>query len=140
MKIKEVMAKPVFVLPDATKEELFAIAKKHPGTRLFLVVDKDQKFLGDINEDDLFLMVLPNDLYDEIGVELGFDLQKKFFATKASELMRRHDSFCQEDEEIMTVALRLAGEEVNEIPVLSKAGKVVGVITEGMLLRKIELR
>ena len=140
MKIEKIMKKPVFVSPDATKEELFKIAKKHPSVDLFIVVDKNRKFLGDLNEDDLFLMILPNEQYEDIGVELAFDLQKKFFATTAKELMRKHDISCYENEDIMDVALRLAGEEVNEIPVLNKKDQVVGFVDEGLLLRHIKYK
>ena len=138
MKIREIMEKPVLVGPDATKKELLALAKKHPHIPIIFVVDKNGKFLGDIHENDLFLMIIPNDLYDEIGIEEGFDIEKKFFAEKASELMRRHDLSCSPDDELMDVAKELAGDEIDEIPVIDSKGKVVGLITQGMLLRHME--
>ena len=49
MKIKEVMEKAVFVKPETTKKQLFALAKKHPHTELFIVVDETKQFLGDIH-------------------------------------------------------------------------------------------
>ena len=86
MKIRNIMQKPVFVSPDATKKDLLKTAKKHPNTEIFIVVDKDKKFLGDFHENDLFIMMIPNEFYENIGVELAFDLEKKFFATCASEI------------------------------------------------------
>jgi len=138
MKIKEIMEKPLTVGPEATKKELLALAKKHPDIPIIFVVDRNQKFLGDIHENDLFLMVMPNDMFDEIGVELGFDIEKKYFAEKAKDLMRKHELSCGPDDELMDVAKELAGEEVNEMPVIDKKGKVVGLVTEGMLLRNLE--
>ena len=135
MKIKEVMKKAVTVRPETTKKELLRIAKKHPDAQLFIVVDKNKKFLGDIHENDLFYMLLPNESFEDIGIELGFDLEKKFFAETAGEIMRKHDITCNADEEVLSVSLRLAKEEVNEMPVLDKNRKVIGVINEGILLR-----
>jgi CBS domain-containing protein len=83
-------------------------------------------------------MILPNDMYGDIGINLGFDLEKKFFATTAGEIMRKHDVNCSPDDSLMDAALILAGAEVNEMPVLNKNGKVVGIITEGILLRHLE--
>jgi CBS domain-containing protein len=139
VKIKEVMERPVFVSPEASKKELIAVAKKNPHVELFIVVDKDKKFLGDIHENDLFLMMIPNDLYDQVSGEAPFDFEKKFFAETAQDLMRKHDVSCDETDEIMDVAVRLAGEEVNEMPVLNKKGQVVGVINEGTLLRYLKV-
>lgn len=140
MKIKQIMEKAVFISPDATKKELLKIAKKHLHVELFIVVDKNKKFLGDIHENDLFYMLIPNEMYEDIGVELAFDLEKKFFATTAKEIMRRHDISCYEDDDIMDVALKLAGEEINEMPVLNKKDKVVGMINQGALLRYMKLK
>ncbi|MFH1133258.1 MAG: CBS domain-containing protein [Nanoarchaeota archaeon] len=137
MKIKEVMQKPVFVSPTATKKQLFAVAKRHPDTELFIVVDRQHRFLGDIHENDLFLMLLPNERFSDIGVNLAFDLEKKFFATKAKELMRRHDITCSPDDDLLSVALRLAQEEVNEMPVVDAKDRVVGWINEGLLARHL---
>jgi CBS domain-containing protein len=138
MKVKEIMKKPVLISETTTKKELHKIAKKNPEMPIFIVVDKDKKFLGDIHENDLFYMILPNDRYEDIGIELEFDLEKKFFAETAKEIMRRHDTSCSPEDEIMDAALVLAGVEINEMPVINKKGKVVGVITEGILLRHIE--
>jgi len=138
MNIKEVMIKPVFVSPDTSKKELLKIARRNKQAHLFVVVGKNKKFLGDIHENDLFYMVLPNQHYESIGIELAFDLEKKFFAKTARELMRKHDVKCTTSEDIERVALRFAQEEVNEIPVVNEKGQVVGVITQGILMRHLK--
>jgi predicted transcriptional regulator len=138
MKIKSIMAKPVFIKPDATKKELVKIIRKNKNTQVFIVVDDNKRFLGDIHENDLFYMILPNDRYEDIGMELAFDLEKKFFATTAKEIMRKHDLSCGPEDEMMDVALDFAASEINEMPVIDKSGKVVGVITQGMLLRHMK--
>ncbi|MFH2020444.1 MAG: CBS domain-containing protein [archaeon] len=140
MKIKEIMRRPVFIHQDASKKDLLALAKKNKNALIFIIADENKRFLGDIHENDLFLMLLPNESYEDIGVELAFDLEKKFFAVSAKELMRKHDITCYEDEKLMDVALRLAGAEVNEMPVLNKKEEVVGVITEGLLLRHLKIK
>ena len=138
MWVKDVMEKAVFVPPDATKRQLLSIAKKNPDTDIFLVVDKDKKFLGEITEDDLFVMLLPDDLYDDIGIQLGFDLERKFFAKTVKEVMLKHEITCNDDDDVMEVALTLVREEVECIPVLDGKGKVVGVVNQGTLLRHMK--
>jgi len=140
MKIKEVMRKPVIIPPETTKAEIQKIVRKNPNEDLFIVVDKDGKFLGDIDENDLFYMILPNDKYSEIEGGLGFDLEKKFFAETAKEVMRRNPQCCYQDDEVMDVALDLAAADVNEMPVLDKDEKVVGVVDQGAILRKLEFK
>ena len=129
MKIKEVMARPVFVLPDSTKKELLNTARKNKDAEIFIVAGKDKKFLGDITIADLFLMLLPNQKFEEIGVQLAFDLEKKFFAKTAKELMRRHEFRCSPDDDVLKVATRLAGIEIDQMPVINKSGMVVGFVT-----------
>ena len=140
MKIKKIMEKPVLISSKATKKELKKLAKKHPHTDLFVVVDKNKNFLGDIHENDLFLMFIPNEKFEEIGVELGFDLERKFFANTAKELMNKHDVTCDEDDDVAEIALLLAKEEVNAIPVLNKKGKVVGMVNRGTLVRHLDTK
>lgn len=137
VKIRTVMAKPVFVPPTATKRDLFQALKRHPDAEVLIVAGRDRRFQGDIHIDDLFLMLLPNEEYEEIGVELAFDLERKFFASTARQLMRRHDFSCGPDEEVLEVALQLAGLEVNEIPVVNRQGRVVGVVSQRRLVRHL---
>ncbi len=139
MKVKEVMLKPVLISPTDDKKTLLRKVKKHPNTSLFIVVNKNKKFLGDIHEDDLFLMLVPNQMYEEIGLELAFDLQKKFFAKKAKDLMRKHDVSCSPDDSLEDAAKKFVQAEVNQMPVIKK-GKIAGVITQGILLRQLKIR
>ncbi len=139
MKVKEIMQKPILVKPEFTKKKLLSIAKKNPHFHLFIVVDKDKKFLGDIHENDLFLMIVPNDVYEEEGIQLAFEMEKKFFSDSAKEIMRGHDVYCNQNDDVMTIAKRFTSEEVNEMPVLNKKGQVVGVITQGIILRHLKI-
>ena len=139
MKIREVMDKPIFISPESNRSQILSIVKKHPKTVLFIVADNERKFLGDIHENDLFYMLIPDEQYEDIGIELAFDLQKKFFAKTAKEIMRKHDVNCKQDDDIQDAMMKFAQEEVNEMPVLDKDEKVVGVINQGILLRCIKL-
>ena len=139
MLIKKVMKPAVCVPPTATKKDLLNAAKKHPTADIFIVVGKNNKFLGDIHENDLFYMLVPNKLYEDIGVQLAFDLEKKFWAKTARELMRKHDVICFENDTTMDVALKFVRVEVNEMPVLNKKRQVVGVIDQGRLLRHMKI-
>ncbi|HIH38670.1 CBS domain-containing protein [Candidatus Woesearchaeota archaeon] len=139
LKIKDVMEKPVFIKGSATKKEIIELTKKHPHIPIFFVVDSKGCFLGDIHENDMFLMVIPNDCYDKIGVDVGFDVERRFFSNTAKELMRRHDLRCSPEDSLMDAAIAIAGSEVNEMPVIDKNGRVVGLITEGILIRHMDL-
>ncbi len=139
MKIKEIMLKPVLISLSATKIDLLRIAKRNPHAVIFIVVNKNKKFLGDMHENDLFVMLMPNEIFDDIGVDVGFDFEKNFFAKHARELMRKHDFVCYMDDEVAKIGLKFSQIEVNEMPVLNKKRQVVGVITQGILLRHMKL-
>lgn len=140
MKVKEIMENAVLISPNTSKKDLLKLVRKHPHVELFIVVDKKKRFLGDISEDDLFYMMIPNDLFGEIsGARLGFDLERKFFSSKAKEIMRKHDITCNEDDEFMDAVLTLARAEINEMPVLNKKEQVVGVVNQGTFLRHLKL-
>lgn len=135
------MAKPVLVSPSATRKELLKVVRRHPQVELFIVAGKNKKFLGDIHENDLFIMLVPDDVYEEVGLDLAFNLEKKFFAKKARDIMRKHDARCDPNDDIMDVAKKFAQIEVNEMPVIDvKKKKVVGFVTQGMVLRKLKVR
>ena len=138
MKVKEVMEKPVFISQSASKKEIMDIVRKNKKTRVFIVADENKRFLGDIHEDSLFYMMIPNEYYQSISVNIGFDIEKKFFAQNAKEIMRKHDISCYEDDTILDAALKLAGVEINEMPVLNEKNQVVGVVTQGILLRYLD--
>ena len=140
VKINKMMKKAVFVPPNASKKEMLKIVKRNPTADIFIVAGKNKKFLGDIHENDLFYMLVPNNLYAEIGIQLAFDLEKKFFSKKAKDLMRKNDITCNVDDTAMNVAMKFLKVEVNEMPVLNKKGQVVGVINQGVLLRHIQLK
>ncbi len=133
MKIKEVMERPVFVSPNTTKKEIQQIIKKHPCTDILIVSNKSRKFLGDLHINDLFIMFVPNEHFNKIS-SAGYDFKRKFFAKNAKDLMRKHEFSCGPDDDIVETALELAETEINEFPVIDKKGKVVGVVTERLLI------
>ncbi len=138
VKVSEVMIPAITVSPDATRKELLNVAKDNPNVELFLVVDSNKSFLGDIHEDDLFYMILPDDIYEEVGADIAFDIERKFFAKTAKEVMRKHDVKCEPDDDIMDVALEMMREQISQIPVVNHWGVVQGVITQGMILRRLD--
>jgi len=140
IKIEDVMSRAVFISPRATKKELLKIVKRHPQVELFMVANKDKKFIGDIHENDLFLMLTPNDLFVEVGLDLAFNLEKKFFATTARDIMRKHDTVCHRNDDMMDVAKKFVQIELNEMPVLNDKKQVIGFVTQGMILRKLQVK
>lgn len=133
--IKKIMSKAVIVKEDYSKQKLLNLAIKNPNAKIFPVIDKNKNLVGTIHEDDLFIMQIPNDSYDQIGIELAIELHKKFFAKTANEIMRKQLEFCYDFEDILKVAHKFLKIDVNEMVVLNKQNKVVGVITQGNLLR-----
>lgn len=137
IKIKQVMQKPVLISPSTKKKELYSIAVKNPHAKIFFVVDKKKKLLGSVHEDDLFVMFVPNEFFESVGLDLALDLEEKFFAKTAKELMRKTDISCYENDDIFEVALTFLQIEANEMAVLNKQDRIVGVITQGILVRHL---
>lgn len=137
IRIKQIMQKPVLISPSTKKKDLYKIAVKNPHAKVFFVVGKNHKLLGSVHEDDLFIMLIPNEFFESVGLDLALDLEEKFFAKTARELMRKGELFCYEDDDILEVALTFLQVEPNEMAVLNKQGKIVGVITQGILVRHL---
>lgn len=133
--IKNFMQKARCVKLNTTKKQLFNKSQKYPDTQLFPVIDANKKLIGTIHEDDLFVMQVPNESLDEIGFELALDLNQKFFAKTAKDIMRKQPIFCYDFDDVLKVAHKFLQVEVNEMVVLNKNNNVVGVITQGNLLR-----
>jgi len=134
------MRKAVFIEPKATKKEILRVVKRHPDIEIFIVGSKGKKFKGAIHENDLFLMFLPNESFEDVGIDLAFDLEKKFFSKTARDIMREQDVFCFQEDDIVDVALQFARVEVNEMPVLDKKKRVVGIISQGRILRHLNVK
>lgn len=138
MKIREVMEKPVFVDPSATRNEILKLVRRHPETDLFIVGSRNKKFKGAIHENDLFYMFLPDSSFEDVGIDLAMDIEKKFFSKNAKQIMREDDEYCYEDDDLNEVALRFARIEINEMAVLNKKKRPVGYISQRIILHHLK--
>lgn len=136
--VKEVM-NPVFehvkesdplskVITQLEKEEIDTIP----------VLDKDGEYIGDIHERDLLkLVILPEDVpTEEITGVFGAGVDLQYFATKAKDMVKRHDITISPDSTVSKAAVIMLHHDVNSLPVVEE-GKLVGILTELHILEEI---
>lgn len=136
---KEAMQKAIKVHPEDTIDKLKGLFKKYKETNAFVVVDKNQKFVGEVYELDVLAPFVPEEMLDEEDVigALGFGYRKKFLAKKVKGIMKRHNFTTTPEEDLRNVAYLMYKEEIRVVPVLDKTKKVLGVIHVGDIIRSL---
>jgi CBS domain-containing protein len=139
IKVADAMVKPVLVY-ESDKVSTLLRKLKAKDTNVVLVVNKKKEFLGEITEEELLKLFVPESMLGEesvVGI-LGAGYDRSFFAHSAHDLMAKH---------IFTVTKKTPIEEViwlvhspgfRYIPVLNPQKKVIGVITPSSLLDAFE--
>ncbi len=133
---RELMDEPDFIDADAPVEE---VKKEFEGTEDTLIVKKDGKFAGEIHENSLLKLLIPENRLDEervIGI-LGLSFDSSYVAETAEDLMNRHEMTVDPDEETDEIAFIMDRENVRAIPV-EENGEIIGVIHENRLMEEIE--
>lgn len=136
--VKEFMKKKVLsVLPTTSLEDIWSLIFKK-GIHALPVVDKQNKLLGIIAEEDLLTKIYPN--YSEIIADINhFDLSslesqvKRMRKLTAKDVMNK-TVFTTEDHVSIFLALsRMLMLQVRQLPVVDKKRQVIGMITKGDL-------
>ena len=136
----------ITVSPEATLEEAIKILAKHKISGL-PVVDADYKVVGVITEKDIVdyagsLHVIPKmgtagwisphiDVSDLATFKKGYEL---LATTKVKNVMSAKPVTVEESTYIAEVARLMKKKNVNRVPVIDKAGKLVGIITRADLV------
>lgn len=129
------MDDPEFVKVDAAVEE---VTDEVEGAENTLIVVDDGKVVGEIHENSLLKLLIPEDRIDEekvIGI-LGLSFDSRYVAENAEDLMNRHEVTVSPDEDIGEIAFLMDREDVRAIPV-EEDGEVIGVVHENRLMEEI---
>lgn len=132
---RELMEDPDFIDADASVEE---VKKEVEGVENTLIVRKDGEVAGEIHENSLLKLLVPEERLDEesvIGI-LGLSFDSRYVAEKAEDLMNRHEITASPDEDIGELAFIMDREDVRSIPV-EEDGEIVGVVHENALVEEI---
>ncbi len=129
------MDEPDFVDIDASVEE---VKEEVEGLENTLIVRDGEEVVGEIHENSLLKLLIPQDRIDEeklIGI-LGLSFDQSYVAEKAEDLMNRHEVTIPPDEDIGEIAFLMDREDVRAIPV-EEDGDIIGVVHENRLIEEI---
>lgn len=129
--------KVLSVTPETVLEEIWSLIFKK-GIHALPVIDKQQKLLGIIAEEDLLTKIYPD--YSEIIADINhFDLTslenqvKKMRQLKAKDVMNKTVFTTEENVSIFLALSRMLMLQVRQLPVVNKKHQVIGMITKGDL-------
>jgi len=134
----------VVVTRDTTVKEVARLLLEHKISGL-PVVDEENYVVGIVSEGDLifqdkklhipaFLEILGGVIYLENPNRLGQDLMK-MTAARVGELMTTKVHTVKEDTSVEGIATIMVEKKVNRIPVVDRAGKLVGIISRQDLVK-----
>ena len=136
--VKNFMKKKVLsVNPESSLEEIWSLIFKK-GIHALPVVDKKQKLLGIISEEDLLTQIYPE--YSEIIADINhFDVSslenqlKKMSKLTAKNVMNKTVFTTDGDVSIFLALSRMLMLQVRQLPVVDKNRQVIGMISKGDL-------
>lgn len=143
MKVREIMKREVISLsPELSVKEGVEILLKRRISGL-PVMDKNERLKGMFTEKDFLRYLLPSYL-DKVG-EFRYEENPKYVKHKISQmdklklrqLMRREVVTVEEDVTLCEVARMMLTQKVRRIPVVSKDGRVVGMVTREDIVRAL---
>ncbi|MFB6213221.1 MAG: HPP family protein [Candidatus Nanohaloarchaea archaeon] len=132
---RELMDEPDFIDADAPVGD---VEKEFQGSENTLIVRRDGEVIGEIHENSLLKLLIPEERLDEervIGI-LGFAFDSSYVAEKAEDLMNRHEVTVSPDEDIDEIAFLMDREDVRAVPV-EDGGDIVGVVHENRMMEEI---
>ncbi len=130
---KDAMIKPVFVYQDDDADKIIKRLKRED-TNVCIVVTKDKRFVGEINDEDLIKLFLHQVKYEPLTKILNTGYRRGFLYNTAKELINKHKSTVNINTPINKVIELIYKEGFQYIPVLDKNKKVIGVVTPSSIL------
>jgi CBS domain-containing protein len=103
-----------------------------------LIVRRDGEAVGEIHEQSLLKVLIPEGRLDEekvIGI-LGLSFDQSYVAEKAGDVMNKHEVTAGPDEEAGELAFLMDREDIRSIPVVED-GEIIGVVHEDRLIEEI---
>ena len=134
---KDAMIKPVFVYENDGADKIIKKLKKDK-TNVCIVVTRDKRFVGEINDEDLIRLFLHQVKFEPLTQILNVGYRREFLYKKAKKLINKHKSTTNLDTPINKVIELVYKEGFQYIPVLDNNDKVVGVVTPSSILNLLE--
>ncbi|QGA80958.1 CBS domain-containing protein [Candidatus Nanohalobium constans] len=132
---RELMDEPDFIRYDAGIDEVVDELNDKENT---LIVRRDGEFVGEIHEQSLLKVLIPEDRLDEekvIGI-LGLSFDQRYVAENAEDIMNEHEVTVSPDEETGEIAFLMDREDLRSVPVVED-DEVIGVVHENRLIEEI---
>lgn len=132
---RELMDEPDFIEADADIEDVVDELHSRENT---LIVRRDGEAVGEIHEQSLLKVLVPEDRLDEekvIGI-LGFSFDQSYVAEKAEDIMNEHEVTVDPDEETGEIAFVMDREDLRSVPV-EEENEIIGVVHEDRLIEEI---
>lgn len=147
-KVKEIMSAPaISVDENQTLQDVLELLAKHRFSGV-PVVDAEDKVIGIISDTDIIrysqqINVIPlsnlsgwispyADISDLASVRKGFEMLTK---TKVSQVMTKKVYTITEDAEAKDVAQLMNRRNINRVPVVDSAGKLIGIVTRADMVQ-----
>lgn len=132
---RELMDKPDFIEADADIDDVVDELHSRENT---LIVRRDGEAVGEIHEQSLLKVLVPEDRLDEekvIGI-LGFSFDQSYVAEKAEDIMNEHEVTVDPDEKTGEIAFVMDREDLRSVPV-EEENEIIGVVHENRLIGEI---
>lgn len=131
---EDLMDEPDFIDAEAGIDEVKA---EFEGSENTLIVQRDEKVVGEIHENSLLKDIIPQDRLDEekvIGI-LGLSFDQSYVAEKAEDLMNEHEVTVPREETLGEIAFIMDREDIRAVPV-EEDGEIVGVVHENNVIEE----
>ena len=144
---RDIMSREVItVTREATIKEIAGILTEHKISGV-PVVDGEGRIVGVVSEGDLiyqdkklhtpaFLEILGGVIYLEDPTRVGQELMK-MTAAKAAEIMTTKVHTVREDTPVTDIATLMIERQVNRVPVLDAAGKIIGIVSRQDIIKSL---
>lgn len=133
---RDLMDEPDFIDHDSDIDEVVDELDTKENT---LIVRKDGEVVGEIHEQSLLKVLVPENRLDEekvIGI-LGLSFDESYVAEKAEDIMNNHEVKASPEEETGELAFLMDREDIRSLPV-EENGEIIGVVHENKLIEEIK--
>jgi CBS-domain-containing membrane protein len=143
MNVRSVMSTKIYTTSsDATIKELWTLLfEKHKNA--IPVIDSDKKLVGIVTKEDLLKALYPNyeqyleDIPSFESFEEMEDKVRELGSVKAKKIMCTKVIYTRAETPLMRALSRMIVRRLNQLPVLSSADEVVGMITKGDIFKAL---
>ena len=131
---KDAMIKPTFFYREEPIEKVINKLKRED-CGVCIVVDRNKNFIGEIDDEDLITIIAHTSLKDPIPQILNRGYRREIIWRKAGDLARKHKNIVLGNTTINKVLSLVYKRKKQNIIVVNKERKVIGVITPSSMLR-----